>query len=338
MLESPRRSPGPPPSVAFSGSKPGPQSRTWSWTPLFACRSEIFTRAEGACLRTLVRASCVTLNRAVSTSVGRRSSPSGFLVVDLAAFLADLLHLQPDGGAEPEVVERGGPEVCYDVAGLPDRLLHELQDAVEVLAALFGIGRVAAGEGLQELVGARGRLGQAVVHLVGDLAALLLLGGYELADQVLQAVLALGEVRVEPRVLQGTGALVGEAYEGLLVLPLQERFRPVGLEDPDDPVAHQQREVEADEVRFIGIPRRSLTAWCFLVCSTLSREASASWLKRTSRRSPSSPVERQILNSPSSSGTAMTAAVRLETRRAISRRREPISSLWRLELRIWPAS
>src|SRR5215208_1264848 len=66
---------------------------------------------------------------------GQAVVSQGFFVVDLAAFLADLLHLQPDGGAEPEVVERGGPEVGYDVAGLPDGLLHELQYAVEVLAA-----------------------------------------------------------------------------------------------------------------------------------------------------------------------------------------------------------
>src|SRR5918993_426020 len=99
-----------------------------------------------------------------------------FLVVDLAAFVADLLHLQPDRGAEPEVVERRGPEVGYYVAGFPDRLLHELQDAREVLAAFFGVRGVPAGDGLHELVGGGGRLGEAVVHLVGDLAALLLLG------------------------------------------------------------------------------------------------------------------------------------------------------------------
>src|SRR5215208_2861597 len=47
-----------------------------------------------------------------------------FLVVDLGAFATDLLDLQADGGAKPEIVERGGPQICYDVPGLTDRLLH----------------------------------------------------------------------------------------------------------------------------------------------------------------------------------------------------------------------
>src|SRR5215204_1181575 len=57
--------------------------------------------------------------------LGRQTLVSrGFLVVDLGAFATDLLDLQADGGAEPEIVERGGPEICYDVPGLTDLLLH----------------------------------------------------------------------------------------------------------------------------------------------------------------------------------------------------------------------
>src|SRR5215211_145653 len=64
-----------PPSVILSGLKPGPQSRTCRRTESFRRRSVILTRAEGACLWTLERASCATRKSAVSTSGGRRSSP-----------------------------------------------------------------------------------------------------------------------------------------------------------------------------------------------------------------------------------------------------------------------
>src|SRR5215213_685937 len=123
MLERPRRSPGPPPSVISSGLKPGPQSRTCRRTESFRRRSVILTRAEGACLWTLVRASCTTRKSAVSTSDGRRQTlvSQSFLVVDLGAFATDLLDLQADGGAKPEIVERGGPQICYDIPGLTDR-------------------------------------------------------------------------------------------------------------------------------------------------------------------------------------------------------------------------
>src|SRR5215213_11334241 len=171
--------------------------------------------------------------------LGRQTLVSqGFLVVDLGAFATDLLDLQADGGAETEIVERGWPKICYDVSGLSDRLLHPLQDTLEVLAALFGVGRVLPGESLQELVGPCGRLREAVVHLVGYLAAFLFLGRYELPEQILQPVLSFGQLRVEPRVLQGAGTLVCEADQGLLVLPLYEGFRAVGLEHADEPAPH----------------------------------------------------------------------------------------------------
>ena len=82
--------------------------------------------------------------------------PQLLLVVNLAAFVADLLDLQSDGGAETEVVESGGPQVGYDVAGLSDRLLDELEYPGEVPEALLGCRLVAPGEGLQKLVGRGG--------------------------------------------------------------------------------------------------------------------------------------------------------------------------------------
>src|SRR5918998_247418 len=60
-----------------------------------------------------------------------------FLVVDLGAFATDLLDLQADGGRQPKIVECGWPEVGYDIPGLADRLLHQLQSPGEVFAALL---------------------------------------------------------------------------------------------------------------------------------------------------------------------------------------------------------
>src|SRR5919107_643130 len=178
-----------------------------------------------------------------------------YFVIDLGALVADLLDLQAHGGAQPEIVECCGPEIRYDVPCFAYRLLDELQDPGEVCAAFVGGGWMLPGERLQELVGPRGRLRETVVYLVGYLAALLLLGRYEFADQILQPVLTLGQVRVEPRVLQGAGALVGQADQGLLILPLHEGFRSVGFEHADEPVPHQQREVQANQMISVLIPR-----------------------------------------------------------------------------------
>src|SRR5829696_2748985 len=178
-----------------------------------------------------------------------------FLVVDPGALAADLLDLQADGGRQPEIVEGGGPQVGYDVPGLTHRLLHQIQDPSKVLAALVGVGRVLPGESLQELVGPRGRLRETVVHLVRYLTALLFLGRYELPDQVLQPVLAFGQLSVEPRVLEGAGALVCEADQGLLILPLHKGFRSVGFEHTDEPAPHQQWEVQAHQMPSVRIPR-----------------------------------------------------------------------------------
>src|SRR5918995_4015658 len=177
------------------------------------------------------------------------------LVVDLGALVADLLDLQADGGRQPEIVERGRPQICYHVPGLTDRLLHQLQGPGEVFAALVGSGWMLPGECLQELVGTCGRLRETVVHLVRDLSALLFLGRYELPDQVLQPVLTLGQLGVETGVLQGARTLVREADQGLLILPLHEGFRSVGFEHTYEPAPHQQREVQAHELQFVGILR-----------------------------------------------------------------------------------
>src|SRR5215218_425212 len=171
-----------------------------------------------------------------------------FLVVDLGALVDDLLDLQADGGRQPEIVECGRPEIGYDVPRLTDRLLHQLESPSEVFASFVGGGWVLPGECLQELVGTCGRLCETVMHLVSDLSALLFLGRYELPDQVLQPVLTLGQLSVESRVLQGACTLVCEADQGLLILPLHKGFRAVGFEHTDEPVPHQQREVQAHEL------------------------------------------------------------------------------------------
>src|ERR671921_136510 len=178
-----------------------------------------------------------------------------FLVVDLGALVADLLDLQADGGRQPEIVECGRPEIGYNVPGLTDRLLHQLESPGEVFASFVGGGWVLPGECLQELVGTCGRLRETVVHLVRDLTALLFLGRYELPDQVLQPVLALGQLSVEPGVLQGACTLVCEADQGLLILPLHKGMWSVGFEYTDEPAPHQQWEVQAYEFRFVRIPR-----------------------------------------------------------------------------------
>ena len=63
---------------------------------------------------------CLDLGR--QTFISQR-----FLVVDLGAFATDLLDLQADSGRQSEIVERGGPEVGYDIPGLTDRLLDQLK-------------------------------------------------------------------------------------------------------------------------------------------------------------------------------------------------------------------
>src|SRR5215208_4818235 len=178
-----------------------------------------------------------------------------FLGVDLGAFATDLLDLQADGGRQPKIVECGWPEVGYDIPGLTDRLLHQLQSPGEVFAALLRVGWVLPGESLQELMGTCGRLRETVVHLVRYLTALFFLGRYELPDQLLKPVLAFGQLSVEPRVLEGACALVCEADQGLLILPLHKGFRSVGFEHTDEPAPHQQWEVQAHQMRSVRIPR-----------------------------------------------------------------------------------
>ena len=95
-----------------------------------------------------------------------------------------------------------------------------------------------AGERLEVLVCGRRGLVHAVVDVVGDAATLFFLGRYELPDQVPELVLTLGQLTVEPRVLQGACGLVCEADQGLRPL-FAEGFGTIGLENTDDPVTHQ---------------------------------------------------------------------------------------------------
>src|SRR5215203_5935118 len=97
---------------------------------------------------------------------------------------------------------------------LPDYLPDELERLIEFLPASGRAGRIVAGEGLQVLVGGRRGLGQAVVDVVGDAATLFFLGHDQPPYQAPELVLTLGQLRVEPCVLQGAGPLVCEGCRG----------------------------------------------------------------------------------------------------------------------------
>ncbi len=66
--------------------------------------------------------------------------PQRFLVVDLGALVADLLDLQTDGGRKPEIVERGRPQICYDVPGLTDSLCTSCRARARSLRPLSEVG------------------------------------------------------------------------------------------------------------------------------------------------------------------------------------------------------
>jgi len=59
--------------------------------------------------------------------------PQRLLVVHLAAFVADLLDLQSNGGAETEVIERGGPQVGYDLARIVALFIDDVPPRLESL-------------------------------------------------------------------------------------------------------------------------------------------------------------------------------------------------------------
>jgi hypothetical protein len=167
------------------------------------------------------------------------------LQADLQAFRPERLDLKTDGG-QAEVVEHRGTQVVDHLSRFSDHLPDEFERLVELLLAPGRTGRIMAGERLKVLVGGRCCLGQAVVDIVGDAASLLFLGYYQLPDQAPELVLTLGQFRVEPRVLQGACGLVCEADQGLRPL-FAKGFGTVGLENTDEPVPHQQWEVQAHQ-------------------------------------------------------------------------------------------
>jgi hypothetical protein len=57
------------------------------------------------------------------------------------AYLSQSFDLQGDGGCQPQVVERRGPEVSDDPPGVRDRPPDQLQDPLQVPAASLGIRR-----------------------------------------------------------------------------------------------------------------------------------------------------------------------------------------------------
>src|SRR5215212_6256851 len=184
--------------------------------------------------------------------LGQAPVAQGFFQVDLQAVCPQLRHLEAHGGGQAEVVQHRGAEVVDHPPRLPDQLPHQLQRIVQLFLIPGRTDGVMAGEGLEVLVGGRRALGQAVVDVVGDAAAFFLLGRYELADQVPQLVLALGDLLVEPRVLQGARGLAGEAVQGLCSL-VDEGVRAVGFQDADQPVLYEQGQVEAHQMllRFV---------------------------------------------------------------------------------------
>src|SRR5829696_2969699 len=188
--------------------------------------------------------------------LGQAPIAQGFFQVDLQAVCPQLRHLEAHGGGQPEVVQHRGAEVVDHLPRLPDQLPHQLQRFVQLFLIPGRTDGVVAGEGLEVLVGGRRALGETVVDVVGDAAALFFLGSYEPADQVPQLVLALGELRVEPGVLQGARGLAGEAVQGLCTL-VDEGVRAVGFQDTDQPVLYEQGQVEAYQIliRFVRSPQ-----------------------------------------------------------------------------------
>src|SRR5215218_1645310 len=170
--------------------------------------------------------------------VRQPSSSQGLLVAHPKTLVAKPLHLQPERGRQPEVVEHRGAQIGDHVAGLLDGLPDQLQGLIEILLATGRVGGVIRREVLQVLGGGGSNLGEPVVDVVGHPAALLLLGRHELAHEVLQLVPVLGEFLVEPGVLQRARGLVGQAGEGLHGPALRQTMAAVDLEYADDPVAY----------------------------------------------------------------------------------------------------
>lgn len=67
---------------------------------------------------------------------------------DLPSFFPELLGFQAQRGDEAEVVQGGRSEIFYDVPGLPDYPLGEIQRPVEASLLHCRAGRMVQGEGL----------------------------------------------------------------------------------------------------------------------------------------------------------------------------------------------
>src|SRR5215204_5449354 len=156
------------------------------------------------------------------------------------------VEVEPYRAPQAEVVQRRGPQVRDDPARLADGLAHQLGDVLEVIAAFLGGRRVVVCKSLQVLMSRRRDLRQAVVHLVGYSAALLLLGDQYLADQLLQPLLAFGQLPVEPGVLQGARRLVRQALQDLDVVLLGQLLGAVHLQNADRALSNLERQAQPD--------------------------------------------------------------------------------------------
>src|ERR671921_1414782 len=108
------------------------------------------------------------------------------------------------------------------------------------------------------------------MHLVGDPASLLLLGDEYLADQVLQPLLALGQLPVKPGVLQGRGRLGGQTLQDLYGIVLRQHSRTVNFEHPDGTLPHPQWQEQPYGRLILSVPRS--TDWERTRCLVLQKD------------------------------------------------------------------
>src|SRR5919199_6975901 len=85
-----------------------------------------------------------------------------------------------------------------------------------------------------------GYLCEPIMHLIRNPASLLLLGDEYLADQVLQPLLALGQLPVKPGVLQRRSRLGGQTLQDLYGIVLRQHPGTVDFEHPDGTLPHPQ--------------------------------------------------------------------------------------------------